>query len=56
MHNQIDSLKRIQAMQREDRLAGERAMGTRTIPSRKDKQQDPRKERKEKRWERECWD
>lgn len=46
-------LNRISAINREDRLAmGGRKMMTMGIPSRREKQQDPRRQRKTRPWER----
>lgn len=46
-----DTLKHLRAIQRELRISsGSRSLETQTIPSRKDKQSDPRKQRKSKDW------
>lgn len=47
-----DELKRIRGFQREERIEnGENySLSTRTIPSRLEKQNDPRKQRKNKSW------
>lgn len=51
MKKPIDNLKRIEAAKRADRLQNSRKTGTKTILSKKDKANDPRRQRKTKNWD-----